>query len=103
MAAPDAARPVVAGRRGLMTMGPRTNRDAFWPVAEAVQAVGHRDLSAVPDAVEDDLAPVRLAQAVRGNRGACRVLGQCVHASNAGTLTLGQGQARSTAVSQSMW
>jgi len=39
------------------------------------------------DAVEDDLLPVRLAQARNGNRGACRVVGDCVHVPDARTLT----------------
>jgi hypothetical protein len=45
------------------------------------------------DPVQDDLLTVGLAQPVRGNRGAGRVIGQCVHATDARTLTQGQGQA----------
>ncbi len=65
-------------------------------LARAVRPEQCEDLAladAEVDAVEDDLLPVRLAQAVRGNRGARRVLGQCVHATHARTLTQGQGQA----------
>src|SRR5258706_7107784 len=38
-------------------------------------------------------SPYAFTQAARGNRGACLVLGRCVHATHAQTPTRGQGQA----------
>ena len=65
-------------------------------LARAVRPEQGEDLALVDgqvDAVQDGLLPVRLAQAGRGHRGACRVLGRCVHATHARTLPQGQGQA----------
>lgn len=45
------------------------------------------------DAVEYEMLSVGIAQAADGNRVACRLDGQCLHANHAATLTLGQCQA----------